>query len=85
MAHEKENNAKLLCWRVGRSAERDNIFYEVQRVPSEYRVKWVTVSTNWKSFQWIRSDWKNKQQRTVEAAQCADKLSQKKQLNQIIG
>lgn len=21
------------------------------------RVKWVTISTNWKSFQWIKSDW----------------------------
>lgn len=43
--------------RINRSTERDNIFYEVQRVPSQFiALKCVTISTNWKSFQWIKND-----------------------------
>lgn len=58
--HKQQKNGETIACRSNERwfDECDNISYEVKRVPTTDGVKWVTISTNWKSFQWIKGDWK---------------------------
>lgn len=93
--HTPKKKTRNYCVLIGR-VDAIIRFHGVRRVPSVYCVKWVPISTNWKSFQWIKSDWKinnDGQQwqhcprvpRTVQPSGRRRKKNTWSEFNQIIG